>query len=166
VAEATAPDPFAKDAFADIDRLYRSLMPFAERVLGKYGYLVPAGATIDAEGRLNVVGAASGDLPVEEAVAGIYAGFREQADELRAVGVVTQVQVPDGAGGDGVVDAIAVELEHLYGKTLRIVVPYMHSRLLKRVRLGDSRVAPGTVRVWVVPGGAGGPGAGAGDQPS
>lgn len=150
MADGTAPDPFAKDAFADIDRLYRALMPFAERMIGKYGYLVPAGASIDSEGRLDVVGALSSDLPAEEAVGQIYAQFREHADELRAVAIATQIEVQDADGQP--MSALEVELEHLYGKTLRIVVPYTLSRLFRRVRFDDSRVAPGTPKVWIVPG--------------
>ena len=131
--------PQAQD---DLDTLLDIVLPFALDMLVKRGGFLPFGAAIALDGQPRFVaadpglGEQPGSLPVLDL---LIDGARRDADGLRAVAIATDV-LADGT------DAVCVDLEHLEGRAIRVLMPYGDTG--GGVTYGSMSAGPGTTRFW------------------
>jgi hypothetical protein len=138
-------DGASERAQEDLDALLNAVLPFAEQTLAKYGELFPFGAAVLSHGELELLAAdpGSAERPGSEAVLrALYDGARSSCGTRRAFAFVADVRA------DGV-DAVRVELEHLEGIALVVLVPYGRSELTKEVTIGQMTGSTGHPRIWI-----------------
>ena len=137
-------DGVSQNAQDDLDELLHVVLPFAEKLLGKYGEFYPFGAAVSHVGECAVTGADPGpgeNPPSAEVLTALYEGALASADGLCAVAFVADVW----ASGS---DAVRVELEHRDGVAVLILMPYTRSRFRKTLSFKPMRVSPGEARIW------------------
>ncbi len=128
----------------DLDGLLSIVVPFAEDMLGKHGEFYPFGGSISSHGDASLTAAelGLGESPSSDRLlAGLYEGARAHAATTRAAAFVTDVRV-DGS------DAVRVELEHLEGVALDVLLPYARGRFTKTLTFGQMSVARGEPKIW------------------
>ena len=138
-------DTASTSAQEDLDELLNLVLPHAGDLLAKNGRFYPFSASVstDREASLTAVDPGLGEHPQpEQILAGLYDGARATATELRAAAFVADVQTD-------VSDAIHVELEHVNGIALVVLVPYKPLGLKRFPKFGEMSVSPGEPRVWV-----------------
>jgi hypothetical protein len=83
-----------------------------------------------------------GEQPGSQAVLdALYAGARAATNSTRAAAFVVDVK----AGGG---DAIRVELEHVEGATMTILMPYSRSRFRGTISYGELQAGSSQPRIW------------------
>ncbi|ADU47396.1 hypothetical protein Intca_0867 [Intrasporangium calvum DSM 43043] len=127
----------------DIEECFGCVLDLAGHLLGKNGEFFPVGATLaDSGGSANLFANGDDDLgerPESTVVLErLYAAAAGQRAAIVAAAFASDVRL---AGGQ---DAVRVEVEHLDGPALEIVVPYRRSRLRRSVTFGDMSTATGT----------------------
>jgi len=116
-------------AHPELDALFNTLLPFAQKMLQKYGEFLPFGAIMSSSGEIRQVGAKieGDDYPTSQPLLDLLTEtFKKQAvkGELRAAGICYDVlTVPPGE--DQKRDAICCGLEHYSGETVDVFVPYV-----------------------------------------
>ena len=136
-------DSASQTAQDDLDALFSAVLPFAEQALGKSGQMYPFGASVDDDGHVAMIAAASelNDRPrSDDVLASLYLGAQAQSSQCRAFAFVADVRANGG-------DAVRVEVEHREGVALALLVPYTKSRIRKAVTLGSMSVSVGPTRV-------------------
>ena len=121
-----------------------SVLPSAESMLRSFGKLRPFGAAIGSDGelvRLNADPRLGLDPPARDVVRHIYASARSSAFARRALAVV---QTGRSAGSD----ALRIDLEHMDGPCVTVVVPFAISRFKKTYTRGTIIAGPGERQVW------------------
>ncbi|MCU1332690.1 MAG: hypothetical protein JWM08_1682 [Candidatus Angelobacter sp.] len=119
-------------AHPELDALFNTLLPFAQKMLQKYGEFLPFGAIMSSSGEIRDVGASieGDDYPTSQPLLDLLTEtFKTQAakGELRAAGICYDVlTVPPGE--DQKRDAICCGLEHYSGETADVFVPYVKAR--------------------------------------
>jgi hypothetical protein len=119
-------------AHPELDALSNTLLPFAQKMLQKYGEFLPFGAIMSSSGEIRHVGAKieGDDYPTSQPLLDLLTEtFKKQAakGELRAAGICYDVlTVPPGE--DRKRDAICCGLEHYSGETVDVFVPYVKAR--------------------------------------
>jgi hypothetical protein len=129
----------SQQAQDDLDELLNAALPFAEDQIRKHGQFLPFGAVVRVDGDLHLIGGDGDDS--FQMLETLYAGAREDAKVIRASAFVADVRTHGG-------DAIRLQVEHVEGRALEIVVPYRRSRVRGRVQFADMSVSAGPSRVW------------------
>jgi hypothetical protein len=135
---------------ADFNELLAPLLGMAEEMLEQAGKFSPFGARIAAGGQVAVVDVAptmqnpSNPLIVDA----LYAAFRVEAraGTIRACAVVWDALVSPEEGG-GLVDAIAVGLEHRDGEPAMVLQPYQRDAT-GEIRFAERMMAAGRRHVF------------------
>lgn len=65
----------------------------------------------------------------------------EKRERIQAAAIVADVSTPEG-------DAIRVELEHVEGHALAVLLPYSRKRFGRGVNYGELRAQAGRPQVW------------------
>lgn len=126
----------------DVEECFGAVLDLAGHLLGKHGEFFPVGATLASPGGqadLMAVGDDGlGEQPESTAVLErLYGAAAAQRASIVAAAFASDVRLADGQ------DAVRVEVEHVNGPALEIVVPYRRSRLRRSVTFGDMSTAPG-----------------------
>ena len=128
-------------AHPELDALFNTLLPVAQRLLRECGEFLPFGAIMSSSGEIRLVGGEieGDDYPTSQPLLDLLTeAFKKQSmkGELRAAGICYDVlTVPPGE--DRKRDAICCGLEHYSGETASVFVPY--------VKAADGDVQYGTV---------------------
>jgi hypothetical protein len=129
----------------DLDGLLSVVVPFAEEMLGKHGEFFPFGGSISSHGDASLTAAEPGRAETpssDRLLAGLYEGARANATTTRAAAFVADVRT-DGS------DAVRVELEHLEGVALVVLLPYTRGGFRKTLTFGQMSVSRGEPKIWV-----------------
>lgn len=116
-------------AHPELDALFNTLLPVAQRLLREYGEFLPFGSIMSSSGEIHLVGGKieGDDYPTSQPLLDLLTeAFKKQAvkGELRAAGICYDVlTVPPGE--DQKRDAICCGLEHYSGETVSVFVPYV-----------------------------------------
>ena len=135
-------DSTSAEAQADMDNMLEAALPFAQRMIVKYGEFYPYAVSMSAGGEVAMVAADVGSQkPASlDLLASLYEGLASRAQELRATAIVSDVKLGSGE------DAIRVEIEHREGGALAVVLPY--KKRGRNVAYGDLSARAGERRVW------------------
>jgi hypothetical protein len=124
--------------------LLNAALPFAQQMLDQHGEFFPYGVALDVHSDTRMI-AVDPDLgerpPSADVLVTIMQGLRRQRDEFRAVAVVTDVRVAES-------DAVRVELEHVEGPAMALLLPYKKKRLRKGVDFGDLAATAAAPAIW------------------
>lgn len=126
----------------DIEECFGCVLDLAGHLLGKNGEFFPVGATVaEPGGRAALFVSDAEDLgerPESVAVLErLYAAAAAQRATIVAAAFASDVRLADGE------DAVRVEVEHISGPALEILVPYRRSRLRRSVTFGDMSTTHG-----------------------
>jgi hypothetical protein len=126
----------------DIEECFGAVLDLSSHLLGKNGEFFPVGATLAASGyQAALMAVADDDLgehPESTAVLErLYLAAAAQRESIVAAAFATDVRLADGQ------DAVRVEVEHVDGPALEILVPYRRSRLRRSVTFGDMSTSVG-----------------------
>lgn len=140
-------DSASPRAQQDLDGLLNVALGFAEQQLASHGEFFPYAAAIRADGAAEMI-AARPDPDDEhprsaDVIASCIAGLVSRRDDIRAGAIVSDVRLVEAGG-----DAIQVDLEHVEGHALTVLLPYAKKRLRKAVRYGPMRAETGHRRIW------------------
>lgn len=138
-------DSTSETAQQDLDGLLNLTLPFAQQQVDKHGELFPFGAVVAVDGtsRLSATDPAeTGERPASaDVLALLVKGTRETRNELRAVTLCSDVRTGDG-------DAIRVELEHVEGTAMAVLLPYKKKRFGNRIEYAELQAGPATPSIW------------------
>ena len=137
-------DSASELAQADLDGLLNTLLPFAQQELEKLGEFFPFGAMVTPDGETKLLGAEvmQDERPDRASIISmLLAQAQNKRDELRAVGICSDVQAPGS-------EAIRVDLEHSEGIALEVLQPYTEKRGGRGVEYSALQASAGTKRVW------------------
>lgn len=126
----------------DIEECFGTVLDLSGHLLGKNGEFFPVAATLASSGgeaSLMAVGDdALGEQPDSTVVLQrLYGAAAAQRASIVAAAFASDVRLDDGQ------DAVRVEVEHVDGPALEILVPYRRSRLRRSVAFGDMSTALG-----------------------
>ena len=126
----------------DIEECFGAVLDLAGHLLGKHGEFFPVGATVAAPGgQADLMAVGDDDLGEQPESTGVlerlYEAAAAQRTSIVAAAFASDVRLADGH------DAIRVEVEHVDGPALAILVPYQRSRLRRSVTFGDMSTAAG-----------------------
>jgi hypothetical protein len=128
----------------DLDELLGTCLGFAQQQLAEHGEFFPYAAAIRLDGRVEMVASRpelTSERPESAAViASCEATLTEMREELRATAVVADVRTSSG-------DGIQVNLEHVEGSTLVVLLPYSRRRF-RTVKYGQLSAASGIPHIW------------------
>lgn len=132
---------------ADFDNLLNPALGFAQQQLDKHGEFFPYVVVVRTDNEAELVAArpdAADDGPkARDVVAACRITVAERRDQLRAVAVVANVQLPSGE------DAIRVELEHSEGPALTLLLTYSHKRFGRGITYGQMQAGKGARHIWL-----------------
>lgn len=140
-------DSASQQSQQDLDELLNVALGFAQSQLQKHGGFFPYAAAVGSDGQPKMLAALSD--PQDEhpkSIDVIDACIRMLASQratIRAAAVVSDVRLPEVGG-----DAIAVDLEHAEGHTIRVLLPYKKHRFRKGIEYGAMQAEAGQRRVW------------------
>jgi len=137
-------DSATQQAQDDLDGLLDASLPFAQEMLDKHGEFFPYALAVSASGETKDVAGdpGEGEQPSSDAVLRtLVEGLRSERDMLRAAAVVSDVRLSDS-------DAVRVELEHIEGQALVVLLPYRQRRLRRGIEYGEIRASQGERQIW------------------
>jgi len=114
----------AQVSHPDLDRLFNSLAPLAQRALSERGEFFPFGGSVKPDGEM--VAAMNGEQsPSQDAVDLMTRRFRLQArsGQIRAAGICYDGRTTP-PGETAKCDAICTSLEHKSGEAVNLILPY------------------------------------------
>jgi len=132
----------------EIEHLLRYLLPVAEEQLNREGEFRPYAATLDSEGGVNSVAAATVEDPdVGELLLALHSELREQAagGTIRASGIAADVTLTDPDSGEET-DAVQLELDHVDTEAVDVYVPYTTGD--EGIKFGELVAAAGQAPVF------------------
>ncbi len=140
-------DTASAEAQADLDGLLNVALGFAQQQLTTRGEFYPYAAAVGVDGQTEMVAAKpdlGNDRPLAaDVAAACFGALTDKRDTIRAGAVVTDVRMSDGG------DAIRVDLEHVDGHTLAVLLPYTKKGLSKKkVDFGQLHAQPGQRQIW------------------
>ncbi len=137
-------DDASPEAQDDLDALLHTALPFATGQLERHGEFFPYGVVLTGDGEAHMVGAGPelGERPASAAVlAALIESLRSDRDSLRAVALVSDVALADS-------DGVRVQLEHLEGQAITVVLPYTKRRFGRGIHFGELSGSSGESFVW------------------
>jgi hypothetical protein len=139
-------DSASAEAQADLDGLLNVALGFAQQQLTTRGEFYPYAAAIGVHGQAEMVTsnpAPGSDQPLSaDVAAACFGALTDKRDKIRAGAVVTDMRLSDGG------EAIRVDLEHVDGHALAVLLPYTKKRVSKRVDFGQIQAQPGQRQIW------------------
>ena len=137
-------DSASQPAQNDLDGLLDAALPFAQEMLAKHGEFLPYGAATTSSGETKLIAADpdEGEQPDSmSALATLVEGLQVERDALRSTALVSDVRLAES-------DAIRVELEHLEGHSIVVLLPYRKKRLRRDIEYGTSSAEAGERQIW------------------
>lgn len=138
-------DSASAQAQEQLDELLNVVLPFAQQQLAAHGEFFPYAAAIGADGQPELIAsvpAGGSERPASaDVIQACLATLTDKRHELHAAAIVADVTTPDG-------DAIRVDLEHLEGHAITILLPYSRKRFRKNVDYGPLRAQTGHKQIW------------------
>lgn len=130
----------------ELEECFGQALDMATHLVGRNGEFFPLGAVLERGARqaapFAVWDKALGEHPESRAVLDLlYAAAAARKESILAVAFACDVKLADGG------DAVRVEVEHVEGPPLEIVVPYRRARFRRAVTLGQMSVSRGTRRM-------------------
>lgn len=128
----------------DLDGLLGASLPFAQEMLEKHGEFFPYACALSSSGETKLVAGdpGEGEQPSSvEVLQVLLEGLRAERDELRAAALVSDVRLAES-------DAIRVQVEHMEGQAITVLLPYRKKRLRRGVEFGESTAGQGDILVW------------------
>ncbi len=138
-------DTASTQAQADLESLLGPAIGFAQEQLAQHGEFHPYAAAALADGDVTFVAAfpdGEDDPAAVDVIAACRAALSAGRERYRATAVVADVRL----AGDG--DAVQLELEHVEGTALTLLLPYTRKRLTGRLEYGQLQAAAGERHVW------------------
>ena len=130
----------------DLDALLNVALGFAREQLRSRGEFYPYAAAITKDGESTMIAAMPSDEDHPDSTAVLNScveALVSQRDRLRAGATVADVHLPERS-----TDAIRVDVEHVEGPTITILLPYSRKRFRGSVEFGELAAQQGTVRIW------------------
>ena len=141
-------DEASPRAQQQLDELLNVALGFAQQELGKHGEFFPYAAAIGEGGEPELIAvrpAEGGERPASaDVIDSCVETLVERRERIQAAAVVADVSAPDG-------DAIRVELEHVEGHALAVLLPYSKKRFGGGIDYGELRAQAGRPLVWATP---------------
>jgi hypothetical protein len=139
--ESTSPQ-----AQVDLDQLVSAALGMAQQLLGANHEFFPFAAAITTGGAVEFVAGRGPDDGDDQPAADVLLAscesiLRLRRDQLRAAGLTADVRTADG-------EAIQVDVEHVEGAALRVLLPYTRHRLGRVKEYGELSASMGVPRVW------------------
>lgn len=131
----------------DLDCLLDAALGFAQQQLDARGEFFPYAAAIGTDGEAELITArpdADDERPRSvDVIDACVAALVSQRDYIRAGAIVADVRLADQNR-----DAIRVELEHVEGHALAVLLPYTKKKFRRGVEYGPLRSRAGSRRIW------------------
>jgi hypothetical protein len=137
-------DSASQQAQDDLDGLLDASLPFAQEMLDKHGEFFPYACALSSSGETKLVAGdpGEGEQPNSGDVLQVLVeGLRAERDTLRAAALVSDVRLADS-------DAIRVEVEHMEGQALTVLLPYLKKRLRRGIEFGGITAGEGARQIW------------------
>ena len=143
-------DIATQQAQDDLDGLVGAAISFAQQqLLGEHGEFFPFAAAVTTTGTIEMIEARPDNRddrpPSAEVLAACVTTLRSRRD-IRACATAANVNLHAPKRGD----AIQIDLEHLDGHALTVVLPYVKKRR-REVNYGPIQAHAGAHRVWEPP---------------
>ena len=128
-------------AHPDWDALLNVLLPFAKQMLEEHGEFHPFGASMHADGQIEMIGAQQEgeEFPnAQDLIATLESSLYEEAEQgtIRASGICVDVRVVP-PGSTEKTDAVQTSLEHREAKAVNMFLPYTKDSS-KRIHYGET----------------------------
>lgn len=140
-------DRVSAQAQQDLDGLLDAALGFAQQQLVDRGEFFPYAVAVGTDGEVEMVaGRPDADdehPPSADVIDACVASLVSQRDHMRAGAIVADTVLAEGSG-----DAIRVDLEHVEGATLTVLLPYAKKRLSKKIDFGQFRAQAGQGQIW------------------
>lgn len=134
------------DVQTDLDECFGAATNLALQLKAKNGEFFPIAATVDHDGAANYLGVIDeelGDQPASlDVLDYLYRAASASRDSFRAVAFGADVALADGQ------DAVRIEVEHLHGTALQVLVPYTMSVDELTPAMADMVVSKIPGRIW------------------
>ena len=134
-------------AQTDLDGLVGAALGFAQQQLAAHGEFFPFAAAVDANGTAELMSARPNLHDEHPAAAAVFDAcvttLRSKRTEIRAGAIVSDVRLHER----GVSDAIQVELEHVEGPALTVILPYAKASH-GNIDHAPIRAQAGQHRIW------------------
>lgn len=141
-------DVASPEAQQHLDELLNVVLGFAEQQLSQHGEFFPYAAAIGENGEPELIAprlVEGAEQPTTaDVIGGCLEALAERRERIRAAAIVVDVKVPEG-------DAIRVQLEHVEGHALEVLLPYAPKRLGGAFEYGQLHAQAGQPRVWATP---------------
>jgi len=138
-------DSASPEAQDQLDELLNVALEVARRALEKRGEFFPFAAVIEKTGELGVAMTSPDDVgehpPSPLVIARYLDELRQRRDQLQASAIAANATASFG-------DAVKVDLEHVEGHALTVLVPYKSKRLRRSIEFGALQAEAGTTQVW------------------
>jgi hypothetical protein len=113
-------------------------------MLEKHGEFFPYACALSSSDETKLVAGdpGEGDQPSSvEVLQVLVEGLRAERGTLRAAALVSDVRLAES-------DAIRVQVEHMEGQAITVLLPYRKKRLRRGVEFGESTAGQGDRQVW------------------
>jgi hypothetical protein len=128
-----------------LDELLNVALGFAQQQLAKHGEFFPYAAAIELDGKPELVASRpehGGEQPAGlDVIGACISALTDKRDQIQAAAVVADVRTADG-------DAIKVDLEHVDGQALSVLLPYRKANAGQPVEYGQIRAQAGHPQIW------------------
>lgn len=140
-------DITSQQAQEDLDGLVGVAIDFAQQQLAAHGEFFPFAVAITVDGAIEMIEARPDNRdehpPSTDVLAACVTTLRSRRADFRACATTADVSLRAPQRGD----AIQVDLEHLDGHALTVVLPYVKKRR-RDVNYGTIQAHAGTHRIW------------------
>jgi hypothetical protein len=140
----------SQQAQEDLDGLVGVAINFAQQQLASHGEFFPFAAAVTAHGAVEMIEARPDNHderpPSADVLAACVTTLRSRRADIRACATTADVSLRGPQRGD----AIQVDLEHLDGHALTVVLPYVKKRR-RDINYGPIQAHAGPHRVWEPP---------------
>lgn len=131
----------------ELDDLLSAVLPFAQQQLERHGAFYPFAAAVDTQGTVELIAtrtAIGGEHPtVANVVEDCLGALRRRRGQIRAGAIAVDVKLTERK-----VDAIEVDLEHVDGQAIAVLLPYRRLALRRGVKYQALQAQAGPRRIW------------------
>ncbi len=132
----------------ELDDLLAAVLPFAQQQLEKRGAFYPFAAVVGDQGSVEMIAtrtAAGGEHPnVANVIEDSLRALRQRRDHIRAGAIAVDVKLTDTK-----VDAIEVDLEHVEGQAIAVLLPYRRLSMRRGIEYQPLQAQAGPRRIWI-----------------
>ncbi len=138
-------DDASTQAQQALDELLNAVLGFAQQQLAKHGEFFPYAAATGIDGKSELVVVRpdhGGEQPQAlDVIGACIAALVDKRNEIQAAAIVTDVRTAES-------DAIKVDLEHVEGQALSVLLPYRKADAGSPVEYGAIRAQAGHPQIW------------------